>query len=209
MGRENLPRGGGWILASNHISHFDPPVYCIALRRRLDFMAMDDLFRHPVARVAFDLMAAFPVDRHARDAKALRTALRRLEHGCAVAIFPEGGLRTGPSSVLEGADMKPGASMLAALAGAPVVPAVVLGSDRLYDRKLWWPARKRVSVWVGVGETLRLDPSLKKSAAVEDMQTRLKAALIDLKDKMVEHFQLQPEDMPQTPQRRKGDDPGA
>ncbi|MFM8717910.1 MAG: lysophospholipid acyltransferase family protein, partial [Spartobacteria bacterium] len=85
------------------------------------------------------------------DRQALRHALRRLEQGRMIGVFPEGGIRDGERSILAGADMREGAFLIAAKAGSPVVPVVSLGSARLYNRRNWLPWR-RAKVFIGVGE---------------------------------------------------------
>ena len=114
LGTHHVPRVGPCILAPNHISHFDPPLIGISTRRPVDWMAMRELFAHPVSAAIFRRVGAFPVGRESIDMPAVRTAIARLKHGLLVGVFPEGGLRTGPLSVLEGAPLKPGVAALAA-----------------------------------------------------------------------------------------------
>jgi 1-acyl-sn-glycerol-3-phosphate acyltransferase len=148
-------RKGAWILAANHISHFDPPLIGIAARRKIDWMGMVELFRHPVSAAFFRAIDTFPVDRGHLDRQAVRTALTRLRAGRAVGIFPEGGIRDGVRSVLEGAPARPGVAGLSQMTGAPVVPCVIMGSDRCYALpRLWRPAR-RLPVWIAFGQALR------------------------------------------------------
>ncbi len=107
--RPNLSRrNGAWILASNHISHFDPPLIAIAAGRGIDWMAMVELFRQPFFAAWFRAIGMFPVDRARMDRETVRMALARLRVGHAVGMFPEGGIRDGASSVLEGAPFRPG-----------------------------------------------------------------------------------------------------
>ena len=129
---ENANRGGAFLFASNHISHFDAFILSSIVRRKIDWMAMAEFF--PVPLLGFFLRAvdAFPVERDRADRATIRTAIERLKQGRIVGIFPEGGIRDGARSLLEGAPLRPGASTLAHLAGVPIVPCVIVGSDRLY-----------------------------------------------------------------------------
>lgn len=204
--RERTAREGAWILASNHISHFDPSVIGVAARRPLDFMAMRELFSHPLFAWLLAQTGAIPVDRFRVDAMALRTGLRRLQAGRALAVFVEGGLRTGEASVLQGAPIRPGAPSLAVMSQAPILPAVVLGTDRFYERRRWLHPRG-TPLWVGFGEALLPDPSLGRAEAIAELQTRLAEAIRSLRDELVSSFQLTDDDLPQTPQRRKGKEP--
>jgi 1-acyl-sn-glycerol-3-phosphate acyltransferase len=91
---------------------------------------------------------------HAKtDTRTVRTALARLKRGHVVGMYPEGGLRDGAASVLGGALLRRGIGAIAQIAQVPVVPCVILGSDRLYRAAHWLPLR-RVPVWVGFGESL-------------------------------------------------------
>src|ERR1700733_4323281 len=116
----DLPIGTGYILASNHISHFDPPILGSRFRRYVDWMAMEELFRDRVSAVLMESLCSFKVRRDGPHRTRIRTALTRLEQGRVVGIFPEGGIRAGKGSVLEGARMWPGASNLSVLSGKPI-----------------------------------------------------------------------------------------
>src|SRR6202051_2373956 len=126
-----LPTGTGYILASNHISHFDPPFLGSRFRRYVDWMAMEELFRNRVSAVLMESLCAFKVRRDGNDRTGIRTAVKRLVEGRVVGVFPEGGIRAGKGSVLEGAPMWPGVSALAVLSGKPIVPSVIIGTGRL------------------------------------------------------------------------------
>ena len=126
---------GAWILAANHISHFDPLLITATVPRKIDWMAMADLFRGRLLGAWLRASDCFPVVRFKPDRAALRTAIVRLEAGHAVGMFPEGGLRDGAASVLGGAPLLRGIRAVAQMAHAPLVPCVILGSDRLYQRE--------------------------------------------------------------------------
>src|SRR5438132_9978994 len=132
---EHINRTGGFLLASNHISHFDPLIISSVLRRKIDWMAMAEFFPIPLLGHFLRAVDAFPADRDRADRKTIRTAIERLKNGRIVGVFPEGGIRDGARSLLEGAPLRPGASTLAHIAGVPILPCVILGSDRLYSTK--------------------------------------------------------------------------
>jgi 1-acyl-sn-glycerol-3-phosphate acyltransferase len=124
-GRENLPRKGGLILASNHRSYVDPIVVAVASNRRLNFMARDDLFRNPLFGWFIHSLGAFPVKRHSADLSAMKEALRRLKRGGALLLFPEG-TRAADGLIHEA---QPGIGFLIAKSGCPVVPVFIKNSD--------------------------------------------------------------------------------
>jgi 1-acyl-sn-glycerol-3-phosphate acyltransferase len=149
LGAEQVPRGP-YLLLCNHISHFDPPFVSAFYPRKLDFMAMRELFQNRILDVVFRLCDIFPVSRDKPDREAVRVALARLKQGRIVCMFPEGGLRTGEDSVLEGTALKPGAMTLAQMAKVPILPCLVLGTDRYYGWKFW----ERIDLVLLVGEML-------------------------------------------------------
>src|SRR5207244_593964 len=153
IGRENAERATGFLLASNHISHFDPFIISSVLRRKIDWMAMAEFFPLPIVGWFLRAVDAFPAKRDRADRKTIRTAIERLKVGRAVGVFPEGGIRDGANSLLEGAPVRAGASTLAHIAGAPIVPCLILGSDRLYAKRNWLPLR-RTPVWIGFGDVI-------------------------------------------------------
>lgn len=149
--RSALP--GPCVLAANHISHFDPPLISIAARRRIDWMAIKKLYKYRLAAFFFYSVGAFPVDRRTLARAAMKTALKRLKSGRIVGMFPEGGIRAGNTSLLGGAPMRPGVGALAQIADAPILPCLVLGTDRLYNKKNW-RLFGRTPLWVGFGEPI-------------------------------------------------------
>ena len=78
-GKEHIPNEGGVILAVNHISFWDPLFMAVsASKRHLTFMARSSLFSKPVLGFCLKHIGAVPVERHASDFTALRTALSTL-----------------------------------------------------------------------------------------------------------------------------------
>ncbi len=142
------------------------------------------------------------MNRDGTDRTALRTAARRLKLGRVVGIFPEGGLRAGETSILEGAPMRPGLAALALLAKSPILPAVVAGTDRFYHKKNWRPGR-RPPVWILTGTPIA--PEGERG----ELHDRIAAAYLNLKNQLLARPDFEDKDLPQTPQARKGEDPYA
>ncbi|MBV9998049.1 MAG: 1-acyl-sn-glycerol-3-phosphate acyltransferase [Verrucomicrobia bacterium] len=197
----SLP-AGGYIVAANHISHFDPVIISCRFPRYIDWIAMDALFRGPAATRLFDWLRAIPVSRDGSDRSALRVAHTRLAKNRVVGIFPEAGIRAGPGSVLEGAPMWPGVAALSVLAGKPVVPCVILGSDRLYRPRAWL---ERPPVWLAFGQPVWPAHAVDRRTARNSVQEGLARAFLDLKEHLLLTYHLQPGDLPTTPQARKGE----
>src|SRR5947209_17280850 len=198
---EHINRTGGFLLASNHISHFDPPIISSVARRKIDWMAMAEFFPIPGVGHFLRAVVAFAAARDRADRKTIRTAIERLKDGRAVGVFPEGGIRDGARSLLEGAPVRAGASTLAHLAGVPIVPCVILGSDRLYAKRSWLPMR-RTPVWIGFGKAISNYHELEKSAARERIEAELTAAFQKIYTELREKFRLRADDLPHPPRER-------
>ena len=201
LGRENANRGGGFLVAANHISHFDPFLISLAVRRKIDWMTMAEFFRARVLGFLLRAIDAFPAERDRADLKTIRTAIERLKSGRVVGLFPEGGIRDGTRSLLEGAPLRPGASTLAQIAGVPVLPCVILGSDRLYSKRQWLPFR-RTPIWIAFGHPISHFPELQKTHARERIESELAAAFKNLYAELREKFRLTTDDLPHPPQKR-------
>ena len=134
-GIENLPAEGGYVLASNHLSNFDPWVLAYPLwpRRRLRSMAKAELF-NPLLAPLLRASGAFPVRRGGSDRDAYRTAIEIVRSGEVLLVFPEGARRSKgrwKGKRRRQQQVQSGAARIALSAGGPLVPAALVGTDRL------------------------------------------------------------------------------
>ncbi len=90
IGAENLPEGGGFILAANHISALDPVIVSVGCDKTMHFMAKDELFKNKLIGWAMSQLNAFPVDRTKFDEDAINYAVTLVKNGGILGIFPEG-----------------------------------------------------------------------------------------------------------------------
>jgi 1-acyl-sn-glycerol-3-phosphate acyltransferase len=130
-GMEHLPKGG-FVLAANHTSNFDPWPLAISLfpRRQLRFMAKSELF-NPILKPVLAGGGAFPVRRGEADLEAIHRAVELVRDGEIVVMFPEGTRRRKGLRKKHEARAHTGAARIALTAGAPLVPAAIKGTDRL------------------------------------------------------------------------------
>lgn len=122
-GIENLPESGGVILAFNHKSNFDPVIAAITSKRKLTFMAKEELFKNPVFGALIKKLGAFPVKRGRSDIGAIKAAMKILNGGNAMLMFPEGH-RIKDDKIVKA---KPGVALIAQMAKVPVVPVNISG----------------------------------------------------------------------------------
>jgi 1-acyl-sn-glycerol-3-phosphate acyltransferase len=175
QGVENLPAHGGFVLACNHVSSFDPWPLGMPLwpRRWLRFMAKSELYWWPL-KVVVDGAGAFPVRRGQRDTQAIETAVALAREGYPVAMFPEGTRRTKGLVKKHEARPRTGAARIALEAGVPLVPAAVAGTDGLLRL-----ARLRVAY----GEPVDIDDLRGREdlqAAAHEATTRLMEKILEL-----------------------------
>lgn len=153
-GMEYIPKTGPVLIVANHLSHADPLVlahYVYDAGRWPVFLAKSGLFRVPVLGPLLRGTGQTPVDRGTVDAvKALDAAMTALKDGKCVLIYPEGTTTREPD--LWPMRGKTGAARLWLATGAPVVPVVMWGPQRLFDprtKKLRPVPRTPVSVVAG------------------------------------------------------------
>lgn len=126
-GIENVPTEGAVILASNHLSNWDPPLVGAFISRHLAYMAKEELFKVPILKSILINVHTFPVKRGASDRAAIRTALQMLEAKECICMFPEG-TRSKDGKLHQGA---PGVALIAAKSQATVIPVAINGTFKL------------------------------------------------------------------------------
>lgn len=141
-GLENVPRTGPVLMLANHPSTMDMFTAAYRMPRKVHFMAKAELFSTPFKKWFFTSIGAFPVNRGKGDIASVRNAIRILNRGGMVGIFPEG-TRT---KARNPARKKGGASLIALNAGAPVLPVGIDGETRIFG-----------SVRIVIGRPFRLE----------------------------------------------------
>ena len=143
-GTDNVPSEGGVIIASNHISYLDPPLLGSVLPRLATFMARKGLFDVPVLGRMIT-RAAFPIDREKPRPSTIKNAVRRLKKGALIVMFPEG-RRNETGQLLEA---RRGVGMIATMSNVPIVPALIIGTDKALPVNAKWLKRHKISVIFG------------------------------------------------------------
>ncbi|HEX2987271.1 MAG TPA: lysophospholipid acyltransferase family protein [Chloroflexota bacterium] len=148
-GLENVPAGGPLLLVCNHLNMVDPPLLGAIFPRRIVFMAKDESFHHAFMGPLVKWYGAFPVRRGQPDRQALRTAESVLRGDGVVGMFPEG--HRSKTGKMQRAF--PGASLLAIMAAAPVLPVALEGTDQL---KSPFALLARPTITVRIGKPFQL-----------------------------------------------------
>lgn len=125
-GLENVPKTGGILIATNHMSRMDIPVLFVnPLRPDMTALVTTKYLKYPLLRWFIVTAEGIWLDRDTADFSAFRKAVEALKLGKAIGIAPEG-TRSVTASLLEG---KPGTALLALRTGVPIVPAAIMGTE--------------------------------------------------------------------------------
>jgi len=143
--RERVPKRGPVILASNHASFLDPPLVGIPLKRPLNFLARETLFRYPGVGATLRSWQAVPVDREGSGGRGLKAILDRLLRGGGILLFPEG-TRTHDGKLQAG---RSGIGLAVIKSNASVIPVRVFGTYEAFGRHVRLLRRHHIRVKYG------------------------------------------------------------
>ncbi|MEU5403762.1 lysophospholipid acyltransferase family protein [Streptomyces sp. NPDC005963] len=178
QGAQHIPRTGGAVLVSNHISYLDfifAGLTALPQKRLVRFMAKDAVFRHKVSGPLMRGMKHIPVDRDQGEA-AYKQALESLRSGEIIGVFPEATISQ--SFTLK--SFKSGAVRMAQEAGVPLIPVALWGTQRL-----WTKGRPRnfrrshIPVTIRVGEPIEAPKDQYAGAITRRVRERVQELLED------------------------------
>jgi 1-acyl-sn-glycerol-3-phosphate acyltransferase len=173
---ERLDKNRAFVVAPNHSSFFDIPVLFSTMPRAIGFLAKRNLFRLPFMGWAMAAGGFVPVDRgeRGRTLATIDAALRRLERGRWLVVFPEE-TRTRSGDLLP---FKAGAALLAIRSGRPILPVAIAGTFGIQRRGEFMISPS--SVAVAIGEPIEV--SDKTAADRAEITSRLREAVAALRD---------------------------
>ena len=201
-GEANVPKKGGAILAMNHVGYLDFAIAGTAVLpagRLVRFMAKKEIFDNPIAGPLMRGMKHISVDRN-NGGPSFVAALRALKKGEVVGIFPEATI----SQSFELKAMKNGVIRLAIESGAPILPTIIWGSQRVWTKNSPRDfGRRKYPIFVSFGEpfTVPLD------ADIEEEMKKLIARMSTLLSQVQSDYPDSPIDQPWAPARLGGTAP--
>ncbi len=142
---ERVPLQGPVILAGNHASFLDPPLIGSGVKRGINYLGRESLFKFPLMGAYLRALNSVPVDRDGGGAKGLKVILERLLAGGGIVLFPEG-TRTSDGKLQPA---RSGIGLTVIKSEAPVVPVRVFGTYEAYGRHITIPRPYRVMVKYG------------------------------------------------------------
>ena len=130
QGLENIPADGGGILCANHISNWDPVLLQIVMKRRIYYMAKDELFHAFFVGFVLKKIGSIPVKRSGSDLTAIKQAFKTISGGQILGIFP-----TGQREKKKGeGEVKAGVGLIAGKTKAPVIPVHISADFRFFSK---------------------------------------------------------------------------
>lgn len=179
VGTEHVPPSGAYIIAPTHRSNLDTPFASFVTRRRIRFMAKQEMFKHPLGARFLTALGGVPVERGSPNARAaLKATQAALKAGEPVAMFPEGTRRHGR----EVADLFDGTAYLAVKLGVPIVPVGIGGSEEILASGKKIPRLRRVAVVVGEPIEPPSDATTRKRSDLAAITAQLQVELQKLFD---------------------------
>ena len=175
-GRENVPAKGGVLLVTNHQSMLDPWMIGIALHRQIHFMARESLFKGGLGQYALETTNTFPIRRGRAYSTAVREAIRRLNCGYLLNLFPEA-TRSSDGTI---GPIAAGVAIIVHRAKVPVVPIVIDGAFEA------WPRDRKFFRYSGIriryGKPIAYEELANLSA--DEISVRIRREMVELQKKL-------------------------
>lgn len=144
-GKENVPEKGPFLVVCNHLHIADPPIVAASIPLKCVIMAKEELWHNGWTRFWVSNFGAFPVRRGGADREALHQAEQWLKRGVSVIMFPEG--QRSKTARMQPAS--PGAALIAARLGVPILPVSITGTDKLRNVKRAFFHHPNILVTIG------------------------------------------------------------
>jgi len=151
------------IFVANHKSILDPIALMDAIDRRVFFIASKDLYRMPILSLILNALETIPIKKNSADVSALKKAIKMLDDGRSIALFPEGGISLDKSVI----KIYKGAMYLSCKTGCPIVPVGISGTDVVLPIGEYLPHAGRISVTIG--KSIYPDVSMDKGDCLDKM----------------------------------------
>jgi 1-acyl-sn-glycerol-3-phosphate acyltransferase len=148
-----VPPGQGAVIVCNHRCPLDPSFIAITVPRAVHWMVAKEYCEHPAFRWLLRMCEIIPVSRGGVDTAATKAAIRLVQNGELVGVFPEGRINTTEQTLLPG---RSGAAMIALKARAPLVPCFIHGAP--YDGTTIGCLFMSASVRLEIGQPIDLSP---------------------------------------------------
>ena len=126
----NVPQEGAYIICANHINYLDAAAIVLFNKRKVNFVAKEDLFTHGILFWLGHLFDAIPIKRDMQDIEAMKRCLKVLKNDELLGIFPEG-TRKGME---KNGKAKNGAAFMAIRSGVKIIPTGIHGTFKPFSK---------------------------------------------------------------------------
>ncbi|MFR2535031.1 MAG: (d)CMP kinase [Clostridia bacterium] len=130
VGNQNVAEEGAFIICANHINYLDAAAIVLFTKRKVNFIAKEDLFNHRILNWLAHVFDIIPINRGTQDLESMKRSIKTLNAGGILGIFPEG-TRKG---IAKGGKAKTGAAYMAIRTGTPVIPVGIAGSFKPFTK---------------------------------------------------------------------------
>ena len=145
IGRENIPKTGPFVIVANHSSLLDGFVLVSSVKPKVTFMSAAHLFKIPFVGNILRGVGAIPVQGKGSDIKLIKKAMKVLQAGGVLGIFPEGRI----TNEKDDFSAKAGAAYLAIKADVPIIPMAIKGADKALPVGAKFPKLNKIEVKIG------------------------------------------------------------
>ena len=145
IGSKNIPKTGSFVIVANHSSLLDGFVLISSVKPKVTFMSAAHLFKIPFVGNILRGVGAIPVQGKGSDIKLIKEAMKVLQAGGVLGIFPEGRI----VNEKDGFSAKAGAAYLAIKADVPIIPMAIKGADKALPAGAKFPKLNKIEVKIG------------------------------------------------------------
>lgn len=146
VGKEKMPKTGGFVMYANHKSYADPFILYQLINRPAGMAAKKGIYKLPIIRNWMPMFGCIQIDRDSNReaAKSILKGIDQIKKGMIMAIFPEGGIKDRDDEQMVA--IRAGAYKLATKAGAPIVPITMIGTTDVKNRAPWRKTKIKVII---------------------------------------------------------------
>ncbi len=145
IGSENIPKTGPFVIVANHSSLLDGFVLVSSVKPKITFMSAAYLFKMPFVGNILRGVGAISVQGKGNDIKLIKKAMKVLQAGGVLGIFPEGRI----TNEKDDFSAKAGAAYLAVKVDVPIIPMAIKGADKVLPLGAKFPKLNKIGVKIG------------------------------------------------------------
>ena len=145
IGSENIPKTGPFVIVANHSSLLDAFVLASFVIPKITFMSAAYLFKIPLVGNVLRGVGAIPVQGKGSDIKLIKKAIKILQAGGVLGIFPAGRI----TNEKDDFSAKAGAAYLAIKADVQIIPMAIKGANKVLPLGAKFPKLKKIEVKIG------------------------------------------------------------